>query len=244
MGTREVADRCVYPEDADLEAWRTEHRPHRRWVDEAPAPWPVRVATPRLRLRPWRPHEARALWGLVRENAAALQPWMPWAWEVAGVEAYVKLVTEWERAALDRRELVFGIFLPDGRPVGGIGLHARCGPGGLEVGYWLAEGARGQGYATEATAAMVQVALRGIGVDRVELHCHPENVRSAAVARRLGFVHEATLPRRAPDGRGGRHDVLLHAVYADGLAASPAAAVPVRAWDVLGRDFGWSAPPR
>ena len=82
---------------------------------------------------------------------------------------------------------------------------------------------------------MVQLALRCLGVDRVELHCHPENHRSAAVARRLGFTYEATLPRRLPDGRGGRHDVMVHSLYSDMLEASPAAEVPVRAWDPLGR---------
>lgn len=242
IGTREAADRCAYPEDPDLEAWRAEHRPHRCWVDEAAQPWPARAATPRLRLRPWRPHEARALWGLAHTNAVSLRPWMPWAWEVGNVESYLGLVTAWEKAALERRELVFGIFTPDGQALGCVGLHARGGPGSLEVGYWLAEAARGQGYVTEAAAAMVQLAIRCIGVDRVELLCHPDNHRSAAVARRLGFAHEATLPRRVPDGRGGRHDVLLHSLYADTLDASAAAAVPVQAWDPLGRPIALGRP--
>lgn len=235
IGTREPADRGAYPEDPDLDAWRAEHRPQRRWVDETPLPWPARAATPRLRLRPWQPHEARALWGLARANLESLRPFMPWAWELPSVETYLGLVTDWLRGSLDRRELVYGIFTPDGQPMGNVGLHPRSGQGALEVGYWLAESARGQGYAIEATAAMVQLALRCIGVDRVELLCHPENHRSAAVARRLGFRHEATLPRRVPDGRGGRHDVMLHALYGADLASSPAAAVAVRAWDPLGR---------
>ncbi len=242
IGTRAPADRGFYPEDPDLEAWRAEHRPQRRWVDETPLPWPAHAATPRLRLRPWQPHEARALWGLAQANAASLRPWMPWAWEVPSVEAYLGLVTGWLKSALERTEPIFGIFLPDGQPLGNVGLHPRGGPGSLEVGYWLAESARGQGYVTEAAAAMVQLAIRCIGVDRVELHCHPENLRSAAVARRLGFVHEATLPRRAPDGRGGRHDVMLHSLYAHQLDASPAAAFAIRAWDPLGREIALASP--
>lgn len=242
IGTREVADRCLYPEDPALEAWRSEHRPHRRWLDEAPLPWPARAATPQLHLRPWRPHEARALWGLARANAESLKPWMPWAYDVPSVEKYLELVTEWEKLRLERREIVFGLFTPDGQPQGNVGLHARGGPGSLEVGYWLAESARGKGYASEAAAAMVQLALRCIGVERVDLMCHPENHRSAAVARRLGFAYEATLPRRVPDGRGGRHDVLVHALYRDTLAGSAAAAVPVRAWDALGRAIDLAAP--
>jgi uncharacterized cupin superfamily protein len=242
VGTRAPADRCTYPEDPELEAWRAEHRPQRCWVDEAPLPWPARAATPRLHLRPWQPHEARALWGLARANAESLQPWMPWAWSIPSVSAYLGLVTDWARAALERRELVFGIFTPDGQPLGNVGLHPRGGPGSLEVGYWLAESARGRGYVTEATAAMVQLAIRCIGVERVELHCHPENHRSAAVARRLGFTYEATLPRRVADGRGGRHDVMVHSLYAEQLDASPAAAFDVRAWDPLGRVITLASP--
>ena len=54
----------------------------------------------------------------------------------------------------------------------------------------------GQGLATEVSAALTRVAFEIDQVDRVEIHCEPQNVRSAAVPRKLGYQHEATLARR------------------------------------------------
>ena len=64
----------------------------------------------------------------------------------------------------------------------------------------------------------------------------PSHARSRAVPPRLGFTHEATLPRRFPrDGRLG--DVLVWSLYAEQVdrLADPPGAPALRAWDVLDR---------
>ena len=50
-----------------------------------------------------------------------------------------------------------------------------------------------QGLAPETAAALTKVAFEVNEVNRVEIQCDPNNMRSAAVPRKLGFVHEATL---------------------------------------------------
>jgi RimJ/RimL family protein N-acetyltransferase len=63
-------------------------------------------------------------------------------------------------------------------------------PGGvedLEVGYHFARDQWGQGYATEAARACVQLALGPLGVQRVVAMVRPENAPSQRVARRLGM---------------------------------------------------------
>ncbi len=57
-----------------------------------------------------------------------------------------------------------------------------------ETGYVLAVDAWGRGYATEALNAVVSIAQRL----RVQLHahCHPENVPSANVLRKCGFIQD------------------------------------------------------
>jgi RimJ/RimL family protein N-acetyltransferase len=81
------------------------------------------------------------------------------------------------------------------RILGGCGLHARCGPGALEIGYWLHPDATGRGIVTQAAAALTATAFDDIGVDRVEIHCDEANVRSAAVPQRLGFELARIEPR-------------------------------------------------
>ena len=86
---------------------------------------------------------------------------------------------------------------------GGIGLMARIGPGGLEIGYWVRQAYTRRGLATAAAAALVEQAFRLPGVDRVEIVHDELNVASGGVPRKLGF----TEVERAPDGpaRAGRH---------------------------------------
>lgn len=73
--------------------------------------------------------------------------------------------------------------------VGRIGpLHPYGWPG-REVGWSLHRDATGKGYAVEAAAAAMNYAFDVLGWDDV-IHCiDPDNLASAAVARRLGSVN-------------------------------------------------------
>jgi RimJ/RimL family protein N-acetyltransferase len=61
------------------------------------------------------------------------------------------------------------------------------------------------------------------GIERIEIHCDPRNERSAAVPRRLGFVHEATLRGRLRDHDGTPRDAMVWTLHAEAFAASPCA---------------------
>jgi RimJ/RimL family protein N-acetyltransferase len=62
-----------------------------------------------------------------------------------------------------------------------------AGAGALELGYWLRSDYSGRGIATACAAALTSAALALPGVSRVEIHCDEANVRSASLARRLGY---------------------------------------------------------
>jgi RimJ/RimL family protein N-acetyltransferase len=59
----------------------------------------------------------------------------------------------------------------------------------VEIGWRLARGSWGNGYATEAAAAALRFGFDDLGLDRVISIRHPENVRSARVMEKLGLVH-------------------------------------------------------
>lgn len=77
-------------------------------------------------------------------------------------------------------------------------LVGRCGPWrpegwpGLEVGWLLGREHWGKGYASEAAAAALDYAWRELRADRVISLVHPDNERSARVARRLGGEPDGT----------------------------------------------------
>ena len=61
----------------------------------------------------------------------------------------------------------------------------------VELGYTFFAAHRGQGYATEASAAMIDLAFTGLGAHRVCAHLDARNTASAGVLERLGFRREA-----------------------------------------------------
>ena len=139
------------------------------------------------------------------------------------------------RSLFDRGEdFLFAICSREGGEIlGGLGLHPRVGPGGLEIGYWVRAGATGLGIATEAAAAATRLGLTLLGADRIEIRVEPENTRSVRIPEKLGFTHEATLRRRLPFGDTYR-DQMIWTLFAHEFAGSPAAAFSAEAFDPLG----------
>jgi ribosomal-protein-alanine N-acetyltransferase len=79
--------------------------------------------------------------------------------------------------------------------LGGTGLGFES-PEKALTGYVLAKDAWGQGYATEALTAMVDVA-RQTGVRLLYALCHPEHRASSRVLEKCGFVRESDQPEQA-----------------------------------------------
>jgi RimJ/RimL family protein N-acetyltransferase len=62
-----------------------------------------------------------------------------------------------------------------------------------ELGYWFLREAWGQGYATESSAALLELGFRRLGFHRVWGKCHTQNAASAKVMEKLGMTYEGTL---------------------------------------------------
>jgi ribosomal-protein-alanine N-acetyltransferase len=80
----------------------------------------------------------------------------------------------------------------DGRLLGGTGLGFEREDEAV-TGYVLASDAWGQGYATEALRAMVDLAGT-LGLRRVHAQCHADHRASAHVLEKCGFTREAGSP--------------------------------------------------
>jgi len=145
-------------------------------------------------LRRYRPDDVDALYAAIEESRDHLRPFLPWADEArAEFAAFVaEAVEQWSSGA-DRNFVIADTVT--GEQLGGCGLHARLGDEALEIGYWLRAEATGRGVVTAAARALTDAAMALDGVTRIEIHCDEANVRSAAVARRLGY----RLARIEPD---------------------------------------------
>jgi len=196
-----------------------------------------RIHTQRLIVRCWNPADAPLLKAAIDASVDHLRPWMPWAKdEPKNLQAKVDLLRHWRGEFDLDRDLVYGVLSPDEREVlGGTGLHRRAGKKALEIGYWIHAAHINQGLATEVAAALTRVAFEVDSVDRVEIHCDPANVRSAAVPRKLGFAHEATLRRRTQDADGAYRDSMIWTLFADAFPDSPASSAAIEVFDAMGR---------
>ncbi|MCO5192271.1 MAG: GNAT family N-acetyltransferase [Anaerolineae bacterium] len=207
-------------------------------MNEASAGPAYRIETPRMVIRCWKPGDAQLLKTAIDSSLDHLRPWMPFAAnEPTDVQTKINLLRRF-RGNFDLDvDYVYGIFDRDEAEVlGGTGLHTRIGKNALEIGYWIRADAVGRGLATEATAALTQIAFVVNGVDRVEIHCDPQNSASAAVPRKLGFTHEATLQRRIASGDDGEmRDSMIWTLFRDAYKQTPVADVTVLAYDVFGR---------
>jgi RimJ/RimL family protein N-acetyltransferase len=196
-----------------------------------------RIETRRLVLRCWSPADAPKLARAVAESADHLRPWMPWMkLEPRTLDERVTWLRH-VRAQFDLgADFSYAIFDPsDEQVLGMAGLHPRVGERGLEIGYWIHVAQAGQGLATEASAALARVAFEVHGMDRVEIHCGPNNLRSAAVPRKLGFALEATLRRRGTTDAGEPRDTMIWTLFAGEPAPGLSSAADARAFDALGR---------
>jgi RimJ/RimL family protein N-acetyltransferase len=195
-----------------------------------------RIETDRLLMRCWSPADARALRACIDDNDQHLRPWIPF---MKDEPRSLEQTAEWLRtirAGFDlRQNYRYAVFDRDGENLLGENmLLGRAGAGAFEIGYWTDRHAVGKGFASESTCAMIRVAFEIEKADRLEIKCEPENEASAAIPARLGFTHDATLPRRATNSEGKVCDLMVWSLFAEDYPASPAAQTPMKAFDCQG----------
>lgn len=206
-------------------------------TDIVPGP-AYRVLTPRLCIRCWNPADAVRLKVAVDASREHLRPWMPWAGEEEPLQNYIDRLRRFRGEFDLGKDYIYGILSRDENLIfGGSGLHTRRGSHAREIGYWIHVDYIGQGYATETALALTKVAFEIDGMDRVEIHCDPANFASAAIPKKLGYTHEATLRRRSHWSEEKVEDSMIWSLFASEYPQSPAAELEIRAFDAAGREI-------
>jgi RimJ/RimL family protein N-acetyltransferase len=153
--------------------------------------------TPRLLLRPGFPEDAPALAAAIADESIARNlANVPWPYSMRDAEAFL---------ASPRDPILPSLLIferGDGAPqlVGACGLGRRPS-GAVEMGYWIATTYWGRGYATEACAALIEIA-RTLGLASVEGSHFLDNPASARVLEKLGFEPLGIVAPRLSCARG------------------------------------------
>jgi RimJ/RimL family protein N-acetyltransferase len=153
---------------------------------------PEEIATERLVLRATRAGMGKAVSEAVRESARDLERWMAWAHGARSVAESERHCREMQLRWHAREEFDFCFQRrADGLLVGKGGLHTiDWSIPRLEIGYWIRANCARQGYATEATLALVEMARTRLGANRIEITADARNAASRRVAEKCGFELE------------------------------------------------------
>lgn len=120
---------------------------------------------------------------------------------VRDLESARRYITEVPGASY--RRFGFGLWLVElkvtAQPIGLCGLLRRDSHPDVEIGFALLPEARGQGYAFEAAAATVHVALNTLALTRLVAITAPGNAASIRLLERLGLKYERMV-RFTPEG--------------------------------------------
>ena len=146
-----------------------------------------RIRTPRLLLRPWAVEDAAAALSVFGDEQVAR--WLaPAVGRIPDVERMRELLARWagERAASPSGRWAVEVA-ESGEVVGAVALlPLPPDEVDLEIGWQLAPGAWGNGFAAEAGHAVAHYAFAS-GVDEIFAVVRPRNDRGAATARRIGM---------------------------------------------------------
>jgi RimJ/RimL family protein N-acetyltransferase len=132
-------------------------------------------------LRPLVPEDAEALQALSDDPAvAAAIPFIAQPFTLAAAHALIGKNG-------GGQDCFLGLWQRSGEAlVGVVGLHLR-GVADLEIGYRIGSSFRGQGYASEAGVAALELVGAALPRRRVIAECRPENLASWRVLEKLGF---------------------------------------------------------
>jgi len=167
------------------------------------AGWPIKIQDRELILRPLRLRD-KAQWEYVREiNLDWLTPWeatRPPVDPQQYTPTFAGMVRHFNREARAGRALALGIFIKSegvthfaGQiTLGGIVFGAYRG---AHIGYWIDQRWANQGYTTRAVRALTSYGFSELQLHRIEINLRPENVASARVAQKSGYIFEGVRPR-------------------------------------------------
>ena len=131
-----------------------------------------------------------SVYAAVLRDLEHLQPWMPWATVDYSEDTAREFIQRTLRdyAETGRFDTLISV---DGEIVGSIGFH-NYDPinRSAHIGYWISRNFEGKGIVSRCCRALVEYLFDVRGLNRLQINCNVQTVRSRAIPERLGFKLE------------------------------------------------------
>ncbi len=167
-----------------------------------------------IELRPFIEEDAAEIFAAVKANYKHLQPFLHWVTEDYSIESADEFINRTQKAFAEKTSQTFGIFYRE-KIVGVISfVNFNWGSKRTEIGYWIVQDYEGQGIITKSCKALIKYAFDELKINRIEIHCATENIKSRAVPERLNFTLEGVL--RQSEWRHTRFfDIAIYGMLAE-----------------------------
>ena len=132
---------------------------------------------------------------------------------LASVSEARELIAQLLQMSQEDESLRWSIVLPDGQVIGSCGYNNWQLEGAYrgELGCELLPAFWGRGYMREAIRLLLQHGFEGIGLNRIEVICRPDNARALSLFTALGFSQEGIL-RQYRHTAAGFQDVAMYSL--------------------------------
>lgn len=158
-----------------------------------------------LMLRPIELQDAPAVLELILANEDHLKQWLPWVTRPFTIHTVLSYIEMSERKRVQQTGYEY-VIISQNNLCGIVGLqHVDWQNRKANIGYWLSRAHEGMGIISRAVETLVRMAFEDLKLNRLEIYCAQENLRSRAIPERLSFRIEGIL----------RENEWLHDRYVD-----------------------------
>lgn len=166
-----------------------------------------------IELREFSADDAESVLAAVSGNYDHLRAFMHWITPDYSLGSAREFIAQTQADRAERKGLGLGIFR--GRTlIGSIGFVSfDWSAMKTEIGYWISQDEQGKGIISSACRTLIDFAINELKMNRIEIRCSAENVRSSAIPKRLGFQLEGVL-RQAEYRNGRLHDFEIYGLLA------------------------------
>ncbi len=173
-------------------------------------------------LRSLEADDADDLFKAIDHSRDHLRVWFPWVDATTKQEHSHQFIQQMLTRQKSQEGVALGIFHKM-KLIGGMGMHHWDHDlKKAQIGYWISQDYEGKGIVYECLLHFIDFLFVKVGLNKVEIQFMPENTRSAALAKRIGFQIEGVI----------RHNYIHNGSFKDlvitGLLKSEWKALPER----------------
>ena len=138
-------------------------------------------------------NHSQPIFDIVDKNRMHLRPWLPFVDRMQTVEFAENFVKGTMQRNKDGNEFAF-VIIENELVIGRVGVYKIDNQNKIgEVGYWLIENKQGKGIVTKSCKAIIDFCFNTLQLNRIEIKCGIENLKSKTIPEKLNFTKEGVI---------------------------------------------------